>query len=324
MCTAAVYRSGALYMGRTLDYEFSYGEEVVLTPRRFPLPFRHEPTRGAHYALLGTAHVAAGYPLYYDAANEKGLGMAGLNFAESARYGTVTPGRRNVAQFEFIPWLLGQCATLAEARECLGEMELVGTSFSEALPASRLHWLIADESGALVVERTAEGLHVYDDGANVLTNEPPFPLQLFALNDLRALSPRQPENRFSPALSLPLYSRGMGALGLPGDLSSASRFRRAAFTALHALPCETESECVGQMFHILGSVEQTAGCCEVADGAFERTIYTACWNAARGVYYYTTYTNRRITAVDMHREDLDGCVLVRRPMRREEDIFFEP
>ena len=32
------------YMGRTLDYERSFGEQVVVTPRRFPLRFRHGET----------------------------------------------------------------------------------------------------------------------------------------------------------------------------------------------------------------------------------------------------------------------------------------
>ena len=41
MCTAAVYRTKDTYFGRTLDYEFSYGDEVTITPRNYPLKFRH-------------------------------------------------------------------------------------------------------------------------------------------------------------------------------------------------------------------------------------------------------------------------------------------
>lgn len=322
MCTAAVYRGGNIYMGRTLDYEFSYGEEVVFTPRGFPLPLRHGGGIAAHYALLGTAHMEDGYPLYYDAVNEKGLGMAGLSFPRSARYEAYREGRRNIAPFELLPLVLGRCATLGEARALLRDVHVVDEPFSDRLPAAPLHWLLADaDGGTVTVEPTAEGLRLYDDPARVLTNEPPFPMQMLLLDHYTALSPKPPENRFSPVLPLTAYSRGMGALGLPGDLSSPSRFARAAFTALHALP-DGDAD-VGQMFHILGSVEQVAGCCELADGSHERTIYTACWNAARGIYYYTTYANRRITAVDMHREDLDGTALRRWPMRRTEDIRWE-
>ena len=85
MCTAITYQPRELYMGRSLDYEASYGEELVVLPRRFPLRFRHGGGSEQGYAILGTAHVADGYPLYYDAVNEKGLGIAGLNFVVNAR-----------------------------------------------------------------------------------------------------------------------------------------------------------------------------------------------------------------------------------------------
>ena len=322
MCTAATYLSGDFYMGRTLDYERGYGEEVVVTPRAYPFAFRHEGLCAQHYAIIGTACVADGYPLY-DAVNEKGLGMAGLNFVGNAAYAAPCAGKRNVAQFEFIPWLLGRCAGLAEARAALAELNLVGTPFSAHFPAAQLHWLVADRTGALVVESMADGLHVYDCPEGVLTNNPPFPIQHFGLNRYMGLSPRQPENRFSDQLELSAFSRGMGALGLPGDLSSGSRFVRAAFVRANSRSGESEAARVGQFFHILGAVEQQKGCCEVRPGEFEYTIYTSCWNAQRGVYYYTTYGCRQIHAVDMHRENLASTSLARYPMQTEEPIQFQ-
>ena len=193
MCTALTYLSGDFYMGRTLDYERGYGEEVVVTPRAYPFAFRHEGLCAQHYAIIGTACVADGYPLYYDAVNEKGLGMAGLNFVGNAAYAAPCAGKRNVAQFEFIPWLLGRCAGLAEARAALAELNLVGTPFSAHFPAAQLHWLVADRTGALVVESMADGLHVYDNWSNVMTNEPPLPLQLENLAHYQALSPEEPQ-----------------------------------------------------------------------------------------------------------------------------------
>ena len=92
MCTAATYQTKDFYFGRTLDYEFSYGEEIVVMPRRFPLNFRHIGEKAEHYAIIGMAHVAGGVPLFYDAINEKGLGMAGLNFVGNADYKSLVPG----------------------------------------------------------------------------------------------------------------------------------------------------------------------------------------------------------------------------------------
>ena len=323
MCTAVTYQTRDFYFGRTLDYEFSYGDEVTITPRGYTFAFRHAGWLASHYAIIGMAHVAQDYPLYYDAMNEKGLCMAGLNFVGNAVYADVIPGRENVAQFELIPYLLGQCASVAEARDRLARLHLVSTPFSAQLPAAQLHWLLADQHQAVVIESMADGLHIHDNPVGVLTNNPPFPQQLFQLTNYMSLSPRQPENRFAPQLPLVPYSRGMGALGLPGDLSSASRFVRVAFTRINAVSGDSEAESVSQFFHILGSVEQQRGCCEVRDGQYEITLYTSCCNAARGIYYYTTYENRQITAVDMHRENLNGSALIRYPLITEQQIAHQ-
>ena len=323
MCTAATYRTKDFYFGRTLDYEFSYGEEITVTPRNYPFSFRYLPEKREHYAIIGMAHVEEDYPLYYDAVNEKGLGMAGLNFVGNAVYGEVREGKENVAVFELIPYILSQCENTEEARELLGKIQITDTKFKEQLPNGRLHWIIADEKETITVESVTEGLKIYENAPGVLTNNPPFPMQMFQLNNYMQLSSRQPENLFSDQLSLETYSRGMGALGLPGDLSSASRFVRVAFTKLHARSGEGEADSVGQFFHILGSVEQTRGCCELENGKYEITIYTSCCNATKGIYYYTTYTNRQITAVDMHREKLDGTELIRYPMLEEEQIRLQ-
>lgn len=320
MCTAATYKTKDFYFGRTLDYEFSYGDEVTVTPRNFCFRFRHMSEVKTHYAMIGMAYVADDYPLYYDAVNEKGLGMAGLNFVGNAKYQDVQAGRENVAQFEFIPWILSQCETVLEARKALEKMNLVGTPYSEKLPCASLHWIIADKDAAIVVECVEDGLHVYDNPVGVLTNNPPFPVQMFMLNNYMHVSPSQPENHFAKELPLAAYSRGMGGLGLPGDLSSASRFAKVAFTKMHAISGESEAESVSQFFHILGSVEQQRGCCEVEPGKYEITIYTSCVNVNKGIYYYTTYENHQIQAVDMHREDLDGSTLHRYPLINEEQI----
>ena len=324
MCTAATYKTKDFYFGRTLDYEFSYGDEITITPRNYPFHFRHSgKVLNSHYAIIGMAHVAGDYPLYYDAINEKGLGMAGLNFVGNAVYAEPVSEKENVAQFEFIPWILSQCATLEEARRKLSVMNLTNTQFSEMFPCAQLHWILADASGCIVIESMKDGLHIYDNPVGVLTNNPPFPQQMFQLNNYQSLSPKQPENTFAPGLELQSYSRGMGALGLPGDLSSASRFAKVAFTRMNSTSGESESESVSQFFHILGSVDQQRGCCEVADEKYEITIYTSCCNATKGIYYYTTYENHQICAVNMNHENLDTDSLIRYPVLAKQNIHFQ-
>ena len=324
MCTAATYKTKDFYFGRTLDYDFSYGDEITITPRNYSFQFRHsDKALSNHYAIIGMAHVAGDYPLYYDAINEKGLGMAGLNFVGNAAYADSVSGKENVAQFEFIPWILSQCATLEEARQKLSTMNLTNTQFSKNFPCAQLHWILADASGCLVIESMKDGLHIYDNPVGVLTNNPPFPQQMFQLNNYQSLSPRQPANTFAPGLELQSYSCGMGALGLPGDLSSASRFAKVAFTKMNSISGKTESESVSQFFHILGSVDQQRGCCEVDEGKYEITLYTSCCNTTKGIYYYTTYENHQISAVDMTHENLNSTTLIRYPVLTEQNIHFQ-
>ncbi len=90
--------------------------------------------------------------------------------------------------------MLGRFETVDEVEAALAGVTIVDVSFSEAFPASPLHWIIADRSRSITVESVREGLRV---------------------------SPELPPDR---------YSRGMGTIGLPGDLSSSSRFVKAAFT----------------------------------------------------------------------------------------------
>ena len=235
MCTAATYRTKDHYFGRTLDYEFSYQESVTVTPRNYPFCFRKMGELRKHYAMIGMAYVVGDYPLYYDATNEKGLSMAGLNFVGNAVYCEEVPGKDNIAQFEFIPWILGQCANIAEVKEKLQNINLLNEGFSEQLPVSQLHWMISDREASITVECVAEGLKGYDNPVGVLTNNPPFNMQMFNLNNYMGLSTEPPQNTFSKELSLSAYSRGMGAMGMPGDLSSASRFVRVAFTKMNSV-----------------------------------------------------------------------------------------
>lgn len=323
MCTAVTYHTKDFYFGRTLDYDHSYSEEVTITPRNFPLPFREMGTRETHFAMIGMAHVVEDYPLYFDAVNEKGLAMAGLNFVGYAHYRESAPGRDNIASFELIPWILSQCASVQEARGLLDRINLTNAAFSESLPPAELHWLLADHQESITLESVMEGLRIYDNPPGVLTNNPPFDEQLFQLNNFMHLSPNPPRNRFSDQIDLQPYSRGMGALGLPGDLSSQSRFVRAAFTKLNAVSGATEAESVSQFFHILGSVSQTRGCCHIGDGKYEITLYTSCCNTDKGIYYYTTYDNHQITAVNMHRENLDTVSLIRYPLVQGEQIHLQ-
>lgn len=323
MCTAVSFVTENHYFGRNLDLEYSYQESITITPRNYPFAFREVGNRNNHYAMIGMAYVVNDYPLYYDAVNEKGLAMAGLSFEGNACYYERDSSKENVAPFELIPFFLGQCASVDEVEEMLTAVNIFNEDFSDDLPLSPLHWMVSDGKRSIVIETLENGMRMYENPTGVLTNNPPFRYQLFELNNYMSLSKEQPVNSFAKNLPLKVYSRGMGAIGLPGDLSSSSRFIRAVFTKENSVCGNEEMESVGQFFHILGAVEQQKGLVLIPSRDYEITIYSSCCNTNKGVYYYKTYDNSQITAVDMYKENLDGQRLVTYPMLTGQQVKWQ-
>lgn len=323
MCTAISFTTKDHYFGRNLDLEYSYIETVTITPRNYPLLFRKKESLNTHYAMIGIAYVHNGYPLYYDATNEMGLSMAGLNFPGNADYKPEISEKDNITPFEFIPWILGQCSTVKDTKVLLDKINLLEEHYNNKLPLSPLHWMISDRESSITVESVKDGLKIYENPVGVLTNNPTFDMQLFHLNNYMNLSPQKPENRFSDKVKLTRYSNGMGALGMPGDWSSQSRFVKTAFTKLNSVCGTSEEESVSQFFHILGSVEHQRGCVDMGNNLYEITLYSSCCNTDKGIYYYRTYENSQITAVDMFRENLDGEKVITYPLIKEQQIKWQ-
>jgi len=319
MCTAITFSPNEHYFGRNLDLEYTYQEAVTITPRQFPLPFRRVQNMHEHYAMIGMATVADGYPLYYDATNEHALSMAGLNFPGNAIYMPEAGAKHNIAPFEFIPYVLAQCKTVCEAMDLINNTNLADICFSNEYPLTPLHWIIADPMQAITVEPTTDGIKIYQNPVGVLTNSPKFDYHLQNLVNYINITAEEAENRFSDRIDLQPYSNAMGAMGLPGDLSSSSRFVRAAFTKLNSIFGKTPQENISQFFHILASVSQQKGCVRLGD-KYERTVYTSCCNTLEGIYYYNTYENNQICQVNMHHEDLGSNTLISYPIIREQNI----
>lgn len=322
ICTAINYQNQDHYFGRNLDLEHHYDEKVVITPRNYPFMLRQLPSIENHYAMIGMATVVEGYPLYYEGTNEHGVSVAGLNFPGNAHYFNIDPHMKNIASFELIPYLLSSCKNMDDIKNRVAEFLIVDIPFNNQFPPSPLHWLIGYRDATMVLEQTENGLYLYENPIGILTNNPTFPYHLQHLSEFQHLSPGDPINLFSPNIMLQNYSHGMGAIGLPGDLSSASRFVRGAFMKENATAPQTESASVSQFFHILSSVSMSRGSV-IVNGAYEITNYSCCCNTNKGIYYYTTYDNSRITAINMFSADLDSRQLCVFPLRCDADILYE-
>lgn len=323
MCTSIAMKTEDFYFGRNMDLEYELGGCVVVTPRHFPFHFRRAGTMNCHHAMIGMAVVKDGYPLYAEAANEKGLCMAGLNFPDNAYYPREEdPSKVNISPFELIQWILGRCSTLAQARTLLADTHLVNISFSEQLPLSPLHWHLADREGSIVVESTKNGLSVHDNPAGVMTNNPSFDFQMTNLCQYLNLSPTCPQNCFSEKIHVKPFGLGMGCIGLPGDYSPASRFVKTAFLNLNVVCPQDDQGSLAQFFHMLDAVAMVRGSVVSPEGRYETTIYSCCINASRGTYYYKTYCNNQFTAICMNRTNLNACCLHTYPLVETQQVAW--
>lgn len=303
MCTAIF---DDMLFGRTLDLECSYGESVVITPRGYRFNYLYEKDIRDN-AIIGIAHIENGVPLYYDAMNENGLCMAGLNFPKYAVYQPRAEGKTNIASFELIPYILRNSDSVAEAIKLLRDINITSDSFSYELQATPLHWMLADKSGAIVVEATADFLKIHKNDFGVMTNSPDFNYHRINASNYMGLNSKAPINTLYPNVDLENYSRGLGAFGLPGDFSSASRFIRAIYTKSHT--CVDKSR-INRYFHIMDSVSVPMGCIITDTGEAVYTIYTSCMDMSSCDFYYTTYENRAIKKVGLYDFDLDGNKII--------------
>ncbi|MBQ8780215.1 MAG: choloylglycine hydrolase [Oscillospiraceae bacterium] len=320
MCTAVSLNTDGFYFGRTLDIECGFGEQVVITPRNYPLHFRMEKELKSHFAIIGMSAVSENYPLYADAMNEKGLCMAGLKFPDNAFYPDYADDKkRNISPFELIPWVLSQCSSADEAEGLLKATHIIGIPFSERLGLSPLHWIISDKKRSIVLESTKNGTTIYDDPIGILTNNPPFDFHLTNLRQYLNITSACPESRFGTELEP--FSNGFGAMGLPGDFSSCSRFVRAAFLKLNSA-CEKGEE-VPHFFRIAEALSLPKGCVYTKEKLADYTLYACCMDAERGVYYYRTYSASRICGVSLNSGNSAGTELLCFPLKGDGEPYCE-
>lgn len=317
MCTA-IFDNGLF--GRTLDLEYSLDENVVITPRKYKFPAPCQSMGDSHFAMVGSAHIFNGMPLYYDGINECGLAIAALNFPHMAVYRPPYKEKKSIASFELIPTVLGQCEDISSAISLLRDSNITTDSISAELPATPLHWMIADKSSSICIEPMKDGIHIQENPVGILTNSPSFEYQLYNLSQYLNIDSAPHQNRICPYANITPVSEGTGGIGLPGDLSSQSRFVRASFAKSHAIG--TGEEDVSRFFHIADSVSVTMGNVKTELGKPVSTVYTSCMDTKKCVYYFTTYGCRRIRAVDLYREALDGDGLMLFPHRMHEDVLM--
>lgn len=315
MCTGVRFSddAGNMYFGRNLDWSVGYGEKVVLTPRgyKYNTAFLGENT--ANPAVIGMGIIVENTPLYFDCANENGLAIAGLNFPGYAKYADApVDGKTNVAAYEFPLWVARNFSTVEEAKKALRDVAIVAKPINEQFPVSELHWIIGDAKESIVVEYTDKGMEIFENHVDILTNQPGYAWHQENLRNYMNLFPQMPkEVKWEKAVMKPF---GSGSLlrGLPGGFYSSDRFIRVAYFNTHYPMQSDEATNVSRLFHTLTGVAMIDGGAAMADGQYEKTIYTGGYSTRTKTYYYNTYEDPAIVAVPMSDFDLDSSELAQK------------
>lgn len=266
MCSTFKYKNT---MGRNYDYETSYKEEVICIPS-------NEQVCQNQYDIIGIGSgLFKEYPMLYDAMNNQGLCMSGLAFTGNAKYNEFNKGKFNLPVYKFIPFILGNFKTVAEFKAFAEEekLNLTDTRYDDNTPNAELHWFLCDKKEAIVIESTKDGLKIYDDPYETMTNNPPFD-EMKAYYQIDFIG--DDEEYYIKELGKEWSTRGLETSGLSGGYTSTDRFERLTYLKEH-LEKESKATPIIDAFKLCQSVEQLYGCTPVGD-KFEYTIYQSVYN----------------------------------------------
>lgn len=291
MCTCIYLKGKNNYFGRNMDIHYSFNEQIINVKKGKEFILKNSKILRIKYSLLGIGTIINNYPLFSDVMNEKGLAIAGLNFLNNAYYFEYKEDKINITPYELPLFLLGTCSNVEEVKNVLKNINLLNEPFSNEIPLAYLHFMVSDLKKSIVIESTKEGLNVYDNDLNVLTNNPEFSYHKNNILNYLNLSIDDPiNNKFEN------ISYGQGLIGLPGDYSSMSRFVKAYFVKENIIFNDNQ---INQFFYCLDSVFMPLGLVKAKDG-FEYTRYQSCYDLKKGKMYYKSYNDRSIKCVSFY------------------------
>lgn len=275
------------YFGRNMDIDAPFGEKIIFVPRNYQIKFKKEETIKNHYSILGIGTIVNDYPLFADAINEYGLCFAGLNFVNNACYYKVDKDKKNYAPFELPLILLSTCKNIREVKKILEKINIVDIDFAKEIKNAQLHFMLADKKSSIVIETTLEGMKVYDNPFNVLTNNPPFTFHKENVCNYMQLHNGTPKNNLMKDYDLQSFCLNQGAISLPGDFSSTSRFIKCLYVKNNLLLKNDETDII-QFFKCMDSVAMPLGNVKT-DKYYAYTYYTSCYDMTSKKLHYKTY-----------------------------------
>ena len=309
MCTAITLQSGQgeTFFGRNMDFSYDIDPHIYIVPSGYEwnnvLNMRKIRNR---YRFIGIGQELEGLLGFFDGVNEMGFAAAALYFAGYARYNTGPENgqEESIASFEFLHYLLGNCANTEELKRLLRQVKITGLEDPVTRTVAPLHWIAADRGGnCVVIEQTDRGLEVFDNPIGVLANSPDFKWHMTNLRNYMEASPVQTEEAFWGDYRLTPFGQAGGTQILPGGYTSPARFVRTSYLKSFLPVPESRNEAVVSCFHIMESVTVPKGAVITSRNEYDYTRYTAFINTATCEYFFKTYDNIQVGTAGLYEEE---------------------
>ena len=310
-CTGIVLHTndGATVPARTMEFSFDVKSNIAVIPAGTmieKLAIDEKNTGGTYKAKYGfTGATALDMPIVVDGVNEQGLYFGAFYFKGIAEFDTLTDKNKAyaISSEELGNYILSQFKSVDEIKSELPKLTVVGTYVKEINDYAPFHYAVTDRNGqSIVIEYTNRGLTIFENTANVVTNNPTYDWHLTNLNNYVGLTA---ENRAAQKVGQQMVSpfgEGTGLFGLPGDHTSPSRFVRATAFANTALPAKDSDTAVFEAFHILNHFDIPKGSIrEEINGEVltDYTVWTSVVDTQKSIYYYKTYSSQSVEKIDL-------------------------
>ena len=318
-CTGIMLRTAdeSFVHGRTCEFGIPIDYTAWVVPRGYEFVGKTPGGTGlkhtSKYAAVGMVSFNDG--AISDGMNEKGLSVGAFYFPTYAKYADITNENRSKAlsPIDFPNWILVQFATVEEARAAIERGDvLIAPTVLEGWGATPppLHYIVYDASGKCIVIEPLEGkLKILDNPLGVITNSPNFEWHITNLRNYIALNPLNVPPVEIKGMKFQQFGQGSGGLGLPGDFTPPSRFVRATFFSVTAIPSPTADLGIQQIFHILNNFDIPVGVAREKEGGVieaDTTQGTVARDPKNLQYYYKTYDDQTIRMVDLKKFDLNA------------------
>lgn len=311
-CTGIIVKTSENFRipARTMEFGFDINSKIIVVPAGTKIeslssnPDKTGLVYNAKYGFVGMNGVDK--PFIADGLNEAGLYFGAFYFNGYAEYEELTEAnqKKAVSSEEFGNWILANFASVNEVKKNLDKISVVGTYIEIIDSFAPFHYAVTDKAGqSIVIEHTKDGVKIYDNKVNVITNNPTYDWHLMNLNNYVSLTSVNSQNKkINDDFELSPFGEGSGLFGLPGDHSPTSRFVRAAAFANSSLTPKSLKEGVFSAFHILNTFDIPKGSIKSSgdhESLTDYTVWTSVADTQNNNYYFKTYKNQDIKMINV-------------------------